>query len=197
MPLRSSDRAAIEAEIDRVRPLGLDDLRTLWRTTFRSSPSPGFTKGLIARFICWHVQEQAFGGVDPSIATCLDRFARGDKPAADGARRLKPRPAVVNATGLRPRDAFELALAPQSGLKLRKPPEYVQETLARRGAGVDGLRERAAAPRAPRSVLTMSWRCPMDRASRSIRVTTSSSPARMNSRMDTSSVLRCCSYRSP
>ena len=52
-------------------------------------------RGLIARFICWHVQEQAFGGVDPSIATCLDRFARGDKPAADGPRRLKPGTVLV------------------------------------------------------------------------------------------------------
>jgi Protein of unknown function (DUF2924) len=95
MALRSFDREAIEAEIDRVRSLGLDDLRTLWRTTFRSSPPPGFTKDLIARFICWHLQEQAFGGVDPSIAKCLDGFAHGDKPVADGLRRLKPGTVLV------------------------------------------------------------------------------------------------------
>jgi len=95
MPLRSSDRAAIEAEIDRVRSLGRDDLRTLWRTTFRSSPPPGFTKDLIARFICWHIQEQAFGGVDPTIATCLDGFAHGDKPGADAPRRLQPGTVLV------------------------------------------------------------------------------------------------------
>ncbi len=41
MTQRSSDREAIEAEIDRIRSLGLDDLRTLWRTTFRSSPLKG------------------------------------------------------------------------------------------------------------------------------------------------------------
>ena len=95
MPLRSSYRAAIEAEIDRVRSLGLDELRTLWRTTFRSSPPPGFTKDLIARFICWHIQEQAFGGVDPTIATCLDGFAHGDKPGADAPRRLQPGTVLV------------------------------------------------------------------------------------------------------
>jgi hypothetical protein len=46
MAQRSSDREAIEAEIDRIRSLGLDDLRALWRTTFRSSPPMGFTKDL-------------------------------------------------------------------------------------------------------------------------------------------------------
>ena len=79
MAQRSSDREAIEAEIDRIRSLGLDDLRTLWRTTFRSSPPKGFTKDLVARFICWHIQEQAFGGLDPQTAKVLGGFARGHK----------------------------------------------------------------------------------------------------------------------
>ena len=86
MAQRSSDREAIEAEIDRIRSLGLDDLRTLWRTTFRSSPPKGFTKDLVARFICWHIQEQAFGGLDPQIAKVLDGYARNNKPPD---RRLK------------------------------------------------------------------------------------------------------------
>jgi Protein of unknown function (DUF2924) len=86
MTQRSSDREAIEAEIDRIRSLGLDDLRTLWRTTFRSSPPKGFTKDLVARFICWHIQEQAFGGLDPQTAKVLDSYARNNKPPD---RRLK------------------------------------------------------------------------------------------------------------
>jgi DUF2924 family protein len=63
MPRPRFDREAIEAEIDRVRSLGLDVLRTLWRTTFRSRP-PAFGKDILARFLCWHIQEQAFGGLD-------------------------------------------------------------------------------------------------------------------------------------
>ena len=83
---RSSDRETIETEIDRIRSLGLDDLRTLWRTTFRSSPPRGFTKDLVARFICWHIQEEALGGLDPQTAKVLDGFARNGKPPD---RRLK------------------------------------------------------------------------------------------------------------
>jgi len=94
MARRSSDREAIEAEIDRVRSLGLDEFRSLWRTTLRSSPPPALTKDLIARFICWHIQEQALGGLDPHTAKLLDGLARGDKPGADG-RRLKPGTVLV------------------------------------------------------------------------------------------------------
>lgn len=95
MTRRSTDYEAIEAEIDRIRSLGLDDLRMLWRTTLRSSPPPAFTKDLVARFLCWHVQEQALGGLDANTAKLLDGLARGDKPGADGPRRLKPGTVLV------------------------------------------------------------------------------------------------------
>lgn len=94
MAHRSSDREAIEAEIDRVRSLGLDELRSLWRTTLRSSPPPALTKDLIARFICWHIQEQAFGGLDPHTTKLMDGLARGDKLGSEG-QRLKPGTVLV------------------------------------------------------------------------------------------------------
>jgi Protein of unknown function (DUF2924) len=62
---------------------GLDELRTLWRVTFRSSPPPAISKNLMTRFICWHIQEQAFAGIDPETAKHLDGLARGAKPGAD------------------------------------------------------------------------------------------------------------------
>src|SRR3984893_7836860 len=77
MPRPLFDRDAIEAEIDRLRSIDLDALRTLWRVTFRCSPPPAFTKDLMARFLCWHIQEQAFGGLDPKTAKHLDGLARG------------------------------------------------------------------------------------------------------------------------
>src|ERR1700731_3827685 len=90
MPRPLFDCEAIEAEIDRVRSLGVDSLLTLWRTTFRSFPPPAFSKDILARFLCWHIQEQAFGGLDPKTAKHLGGFARGDRPRADRPRRLKP-----------------------------------------------------------------------------------------------------------
>jgi Protein of unknown function (DUF2924) len=83
MTLRSSDRDEIEAEINRLRSLGLDELRARWRATFRSSPPPVFAKDLVVRFLCWHLQEQAFGGLDSDTAKLLDRVSRGDRPGTD------------------------------------------------------------------------------------------------------------------
>src|SRR5262249_11703355 len=93
MTLSSSDRNALEAEIDQIRSLGLEELRVRWRATFRSSPPPAFSKDLMARFLCWHIQEQAFGGLAPHTAKLLDRFARGDKAHAD--RPLNPGTVLV------------------------------------------------------------------------------------------------------
>jgi hypothetical protein len=95
MTRRSSDRQAIEAEIDHVRSLGLHELRTLWRTTLRTSPPPALTKDLMARFLCWHIQEQVLGGLAPDTAKLLDGLARGDKAKANGPRRLKPGTVLV------------------------------------------------------------------------------------------------------
>ena len=85
--MRSDYERVLEAEIARIRALGLNELRTLWRSTFRSLPPPPFTKDLMARFICWHIQEQALGGLDQNTAWLLDGLARGDKPRADRFRR--------------------------------------------------------------------------------------------------------------
>jgi len=92
MLARLPDDEAMEAEIDRVRSLGLDELRTLWRTTLRSCP-PALTKDLMWRFLCWHIQEQVLGGLDRETAKLLDRLARGDN--AGPPRRLKPGTVLV------------------------------------------------------------------------------------------------------
>ncbi len=86
MSLRLSDDEAIGAEIERVRSLGFDALRMLWRTTFRCSPPQGFSKDIMARFLCWHLQEQAFGGLDQETTKLLDRLAQGERPVQ---RRLR------------------------------------------------------------------------------------------------------------
>ena len=88
--MRSDHQEELEAEIARIRALGLDDLRTLWRSTFRAPPPLAFTKDLMARFICWHIQEQALGGLDQSATRLLHGLAGGNKSETSSrSRRLK------------------------------------------------------------------------------------------------------------
>lgn len=93
--MRSDRQQGLEAEIARIRALGLNELRTLWHSTFRAPPPLAFTKDLIARFICWHMQEQALGGLDQNITKLLDGLVRGDKPRANHFRRLRPGTVLV------------------------------------------------------------------------------------------------------
>jgi hypothetical protein len=92
---RPAGSAAIEVEIERIRSLGVDELRTLYRTTFRSAPPKALTKDLIGRMIAWRIQEQAYGGLDRATRKLLNDYARGQTGTADGTRRLKPGTVLV------------------------------------------------------------------------------------------------------
>jgi hypothetical protein len=94
MDQRIVDPAAIEAEVNRVRALGIDALRTRWRMTFGAIPPPGLTKDIMSRMIAYRIQEEGFGGLDRETARLLDRLARGEKPS-ELNRRLKPGTVLV------------------------------------------------------------------------------------------------------
>ena len=85
--MQRADPATIEAEIERIRSLGVDELRKQWRMTFGSIPPRALTKDLIARMITYRLQDEAFGGLDRATVKLLDRLARGEKPELN--RRLK------------------------------------------------------------------------------------------------------------
>jgi hypothetical protein len=91
--MQTGDPAAIEAEIEHIRSLGLEELRKRWRMTFGSLPPRALTKDLIARMIAYRLQEEAFGGLDKATIKLLDRLARGEKPELN--RRLKPGTVLV------------------------------------------------------------------------------------------------------
>lgn len=88
MDQRTVDPAAIEAEVDRIRSLGIDALRKRWRISFGAIPPKGLTKDIIARMIAYRIQEEAFGGLDKETIKLLDRLAQGEKPN-ELNRRLK------------------------------------------------------------------------------------------------------------
>ena len=84
------DPAAVKAEVDRVRSLGIAALRARWRVMFGGAPPPGLTKDIIRRVIAHRIQEDAFGGLDRDTIKLLDRLARGEKTRTELNRRLKP-----------------------------------------------------------------------------------------------------------
>ena len=95
MARRSTDRKAVDAEIDRVRSLGLDALRTRWRTMFAAQPPAVLPKDLLARMIAYRVQQEAFGGLQPDAVKLLSHLDRGEKSNIAMKRRLKPGSVLV------------------------------------------------------------------------------------------------------
>jgi hypothetical protein len=94
MDQRIIDPAAIEAEVDHIRSLGIDALRSRWRMVFNATPPAGLTKDLLARMIAYQIQEDAFGGLDREMIKQLDRLGRGEKAPKEN-RRLKTGTVVV------------------------------------------------------------------------------------------------------
>jgi len=80
MTPRSTDATSLEAEIDRIRSLGIDALRAEWQTAFAAVPPQGLTRDVVARMLAHRLQEQVFGGLDRETRRLLDRLARGEKP---------------------------------------------------------------------------------------------------------------------
>ena len=91
----SVDTSAVEAEVARIQSMSKYELVVLWRHTVQTHPPGGFTKGLIARYLAYHVQEKAFGGLDRETKNFLDALARGREPHTPRPRRLKAGTVIV------------------------------------------------------------------------------------------------------
>jgi DUF2924 family protein len=87
-----TDPAAVEAEIARIRSLGIDALRRRWRAAFGRIPPAALSKDLLGRMIAFRLQERAFGGLDRESLSLLDGFAR---QTVSPRRHLKPGTVLV------------------------------------------------------------------------------------------------------
>jgi hypothetical protein len=80
----------IETEIARIQTLKPDEVKALWRDTFRKEVLKALTRDLLVRTLCWHIQERALGGHSPAILKLLAGYTRGKPGETDRLRRLKP-----------------------------------------------------------------------------------------------------------
>jgi hypothetical protein len=81
---------AIEVEILRTQSLNPDQVRALWRETFRKEIPKSLTRDLLVRTLCWHIQERVSGGHSAAILKLLAGYTLGKPREVDRLRRLKP-----------------------------------------------------------------------------------------------------------
>jgi Protein of unknown function (DUF2924) len=80
----------LEAEIERIRSLSIDEIRALWRQMFKCAPPAALGKDMLGRIICHHIQEEALGGLSRASLRLLDDIGRGKPGIETARRRLKP-----------------------------------------------------------------------------------------------------------
>jgi hypothetical protein len=94
--LGSDAVAEIAREIELLRGLDLEELRSRWRQHLRGAPPPNLSRPLLFRLLAYRIQERVFGGLDRETARYLDQLAReaARRQAAGEKRRAKAVPDV-------------------------------------------------------------------------------------------------------
>jgi hypothetical protein len=85
-PVKTPVAAPLEAELDRICALSLDELRALLRAMTQQNPPRALSRDLLARMLAYRIQEQALGKLSLETRRLLDRLARGE---AEPVRHLK------------------------------------------------------------------------------------------------------------
>ena len=76
----------LDAALERISEMTVEQVRVCWRERFTSDPPATFSKDLLARAICYRLQEQTFGGLSVSTSRLLRSLV---KPGAEPPRRVK------------------------------------------------------------------------------------------------------------
>jgi Protein of unknown function (DUF2924) len=82
----STPAEPLDASLARITEMNIEQLRERWRATTGSEPPAAFSKDLLARAICYQLQEQAFGGLSASTVRLLRALAN---PGAEPPRHIK------------------------------------------------------------------------------------------------------------
>ena len=82
----SAPAEALDATLADIGAMNAEQLRARWRKAFASDPPAAFSRDLLARAICYRLQEDALGGLSASTARLLRSLG---KPGVEPPRQAK------------------------------------------------------------------------------------------------------------
>ena len=91
----------VEAELDRLPPMPIVQLRVRYRELFRADPPKAFGPDLLRRSIAQRIQERAYGGLSREAQRLLDQLVKAAIAKPNGRlelpRRIKPGSELVRS----------------------------------------------------------------------------------------------------
>jgi hypothetical protein len=88
-PAKAPAAIDLEAELERIAAMNINELRSLWREREGREPPSGFSRDLIARALAYAIQEEQLGGLSPELKKLLAN------PDAEPPRRIKAGSVIV------------------------------------------------------------------------------------------------------
>jgi len=83
----------VSRQISELRSMSRPQLLDVWQTVFRKIAPAGIRREILIPFLAYKIQENAYGGLEPSVRAEIQRIARNlaSNPAAPpGRSRIKP-----------------------------------------------------------------------------------------------------------
>jgi Protein of unknown function (DUF2924) len=71
---KNVDASAVEAEVVRIETMNKAELRSIWRTKYKSDPPRAFGPDLLRRSLAYRIQEEAYGGLPSRTKRELDHL---------------------------------------------------------------------------------------------------------------------------
>ena len=92
-----TEPANVETQLEQLKQLKPEELRTRWQSLFGSNPPPKMRSSLMIQTIARRMQEKAFGSLKPSTQRLLEKIARdpGEGKVSKTRQKLRPRVGTV------------------------------------------------------------------------------------------------------
>ncbi len=124
----------VTRQISGLRSMPRAQLLDLWRTVYRKAAPPGVRREILVPFLAYKIQENAYGGLKPSVRAELRRIAESLKSNPSGSlgrSRIKPGSRVLRQW----RGEMHEVTVEESGYKYRGTSYRSLSQIARRVTG--------------------------------------------------------------